>query len=403
MNVTSFIAKRYLISKKSHNIINIISWVSIAVILIASAALVIVLSAMNGLNEVVTGMYDSVEPDLVITSKNNKYFKLNTQQVSTLQNVPGVSYVSHCIEDNVLLKYDNNQIIVTIKAVDSLYQKMTRLDTLIIAGSYNLRRQNGNGILIGAGIASNLELQINGIADFVTIYVPTRGKVESINPLDAFNSQQLIPTGIINVNDDFNMKYAFIDITLAQNLFDTDGAFTSVLIGCADKKQVNKIQNIIIQSLGKQYEVKNKVQLNDVVYKTLSTEKLWTYIILSFILLLATFSIISSIGMLINEKKKDIKMLYNLGASNNMIKLLFIKEGFYITSLGAIIGIIIGIIICLLQQQFHIIAFDEQFVVPYFPIQILTGDIILILITVLFCGFLSALYPIIGFTKYKTF
>lgn len=399
MNLSFFIAKRYLFSKKSTNAINIISWISIIAIAITTAALVIVLSAMNGLTTVVADLYHAMEPDLKITSVNSKYI-LNTKSISSyLNTINGIKGVSYSIEENALIKLDDKQAIVTIKGVDKEFKSLTHFDTLIIDGKYMLANGRQNFGIFGRGIAYKLGLNVNDFVSPISIYSPKRGKVESLDPEDAFSRLSVSPAGIFSLNDDFDFKFVLIDLKAAQQLFDCPNGITSVEITITDNHLLPTIQNQLINKLGPNYLVKNRYQLNDILFKTLETEKLWTFLILAFILIIATFNIIGALTMLIIEKRKDIQTLYSLGSGQTLIRSVFMIEGFLITFMGAFIGLFLGLSICLLQQHFHLVTFDEQSIIPYYPIKMQLYDFICILILVLGIGLLAAIYPVRIFTK----
>lgn len=399
MNLSFFIAKRYLISKKSNNAINVISWISIVAIAVTTAALVIVLSAMNGLTSVVADLYHAIEPDLKITSVNSKYITNKDELTKKIKSIPGINGISYSIEENALIKLDDKQAIITVKGVDDQFKKLTQFDTVVIDGTYRFSYNNQYYGVFGRGIANKLGINVNDFVSPISIYAPKRGKVESINPEDAFNKLSISPAGIFSLNDDFDFKYVLIDLKAAQQLFDCSDAFSIIELSVADKKQLESIQAQLQETLGTNYQIKNRYQLNDVLFKTLETEKLWTFLILAFILVIATFNIIGALTMLIIEKKKDIKTLYNLGADQKFIQNIFMQEGFLITSVGAISGLIIGLVVCLLQQQFHFVTFDDQYVIPYYPIKMQLNDFIWILGVVMGIGFLAAIYPVRIFTK----
>lgn len=399
MNLSFFIAKRYLISKKSNNAINIISWISIVAIAVTTAALVIVLSAMNGLTSIVADLYHAIEPDLKITAINSKYISNKNDISEKIKSVKGVKELSFSIEENALMKLDDRQSIVTIKGVDSNFKNLTHFDTVVSEGSYQLSYNNQYFGVFGRGIANKLDINVNDFVSPISIYAPIRGKVESMNPEDAFNKITINPSGIFSLNDDFDFKYVFIDLKAAQQLFDCPDSFSIIELSVDDKADLETIQEQLQEKLGSQYLVKNRYQLNDVLFKTLETEKLWTFLILAFILVIATFNIIGALTMLIIEKKKDIKTLYNLGADQQFIRNIFMQEGFLITSVGAISGLIIGVIICVLQQQFHLVKFDATSIIAYYPIEMKIKDFIWILSVVMAIGFLAAIYPVRVFTK----
>jgi lipoprotein-releasing system permease protein len=399
LNLSFFIAKRYLISKKSNNAINVISWISIIAISITTAALIIVLSAMNGMTTIVADLYHAIEPDLKVTAIHSKYMGNKEELAKKIKSVPGINGISYSIEENALMKLDDKQAIITVKGVDDEFKELTHFDTVVVDGVYRFNYKNQYYGVFGRGIADRLGINVNDFVSPISIYAPIRGKAEGINPEDAFNRVSISPAGIFALNDDFDYKYVLIDLKAAQQLFDCPDAFSIIELSVDDKTQLKTIQEKLQKILGSEYLIKNRYQQNDVLFKTLETEKLWTFLILAFILVIATFNIIGALTMLIIEKKKDIKTLYNLGADQKFIRTIFMQEGFLITSVGAVSGLIIGLCVCILQQQFHLVKFDEQAVINYYPIELQLKDFIWILCVVMAIGFLAALYPVRIFTK----
>lgn len=401
MNLSLFIARRYLISKKSNNAINIISWISIVAIAITTAALIIILSAMNGLTSVVADLYHAMEPDIKITAEEGKVIKNKQAVLNKLRTIQEINRISCSIEENALIKLDDKQSVVTIKGVDETFAALTHFDTVVVNGIYRLKYNNQYYGVFGRGIAGTLGVNINDVISPVSVYAPRRGKVESIDPEDAFNKLNISPAGVFSLNDDFDFKYVLIDLKAAQELFEYGDDISAIEIGLSDKRKIEDVQDKIKEILGPGFFIKNRYQINDILFKTLETEKLWTFLILAFILVIATFNIIGALTMLIIEKKKDIKTLYHLGADQRFIRNIFMKEGLLITSVGAISGLIIGLGVCLLQQHFHLVKFDEQYVISYYPIQLQVKDFIWILSVVMAIGFLAAIYPVRVFTRNK--
>ena len=399
MNLSFFIAKRYLISKKSNNAINVISWISIIAIAVTTAALVVILSAMNGLTGVVADLYHAIEPDLKITAIHSKYITNADALSKKIKTIEGVKEVSYSLEENALIKLDDKQAVVTIKGVDEHFKNLTHFDTVITEGTYRFNYKGQYYGVFGRGIANKLGVNVHDFISPISIYAPTRGKVEGINPEDVFTKLAVSPAGVFSLNDDFDFKYVLIDLKAAQELFDCEQAISLIELSVTDKDNIKAIQAQLQDVLGADYKIKNRYQINDVLFKTLETEKLWTFLILAFILVIATFNIIGALTMLIIEKKKDIKTLYNLGADQQFIQLIFMKEGFLITAVGAISGLLIGLGVCILQQQFHFITFDDQYVIPYYPIKMEVKDFVWILSVVMGIGFVAAIYPVRIFTK----
>lgn len=387
-----------MVSKKSNNAINIISWISITAIAITTAALIIILSAMNGLTGTVANLYNVFEPDLKITVVKGKYFEANDKLVSEIKAIDGVKIISKTLSDKALLKNIDKQALVTIVGVDGNFNKVAQIESSVEDGVYGLNERNKRNILLGRGIANQLQVNIREFVNELSLFSPVKGKSGSLNPDDNFNQIYCTPTGIFSLNDEFDYQFAFVNIETAKKLFDEPNKVSAIQILC-DKGKSDDVQIALQEKLGENFVVKNRYQLNDVLFKTLETEKLATFIILAFILIIATFNIIGALTMLIIEKRRDIKTLYSMGASINLIRNIFMREGFLITGVGAIIGLLIGLFVCWLQMQFHLVKFGDEFIIPYYPIEIQIKDFVWIFGLIMSIGFFAALYPVRVFTK----
>ena len=399
MILSLHIAKRYLISKKSSNAVNIISWISLIAVAIGTCALVIILSGMNGLTNLVEDLYNSFDTDIEITAKEGKVFAADSLILSQIKSINGIEYVSQSVEDNVLLKYDNKQMLSTIKGVGKDFVKMTSFDTLIEEGLYATKGEQSNYMVLGKGVAGKLQINLNDKFSSITVYSPKRGKVSSLNPDDHFNEARIRPIGIFSINDEFDFKYSIIDIDLARELFDYTNEVSSIEIGLSKGANSDEVQNKLSKVLGTKYFIKNRFQQNALLFKTLESEKLWTTIILLFILIIATFNSIGAFTILILEKKKDILILKNLGANQSLINQIFFIEGLLITMVGAVLGIAIGLLVCWLQMTFGWVEFSSGYAAKAYPIDIRMLDILIIFGTVFIIGSLSALYSIRVFAR----
>lgn len=396
MNFSFFIAKRYLISKKSNNAINIISWISIIAIAITTGALIVILSAMNGLTGAVAGLYNTFEPDLKITAAKGKFFAADAAFLLKLKQTEGIEAVSQTFSDKALLKNNEKQTLVSVKGVDQNFSKVTKIDSSIIDGAYRLN-DTSNFVVLGEGVANILQVNIREFASELSLLSPSKGKTSSINPEDNFNQVYVMPNGIFSLNDEFDFQFVFVGLNTAKKLFSEPKKVSAVEIKC--NGDMHEVQEKLIETLGVDFTVKNRYELNDVLFKTLETEKLATFIILAFILIIATFNIIGALTMLIIEKQKDIKTLFSLGADLSLIRNIFMREGFLITGVGALIGLVLGLIVCWLQVKFHLVKFGDEFVIPYYPIDIQLKDFIWIFSLIMLIGFFAALYPVRFFTK----
>ena len=354
---------------------------------------------MNGLTGVVANLYNAIEPDIHITPSKGKFFKADDALLQKIRSVPGVQLLSQSISDNALIKNDDKQAIVTIKGVDDNFKLITHFDSVIKEGEFLLKAKNNYYAVFGRGIANQLQINVHDIVSSISLYSPKRGVEESLNPEDNFNQKYVFPSGTFSLNDDFDFKYVITDIELARDLFDCGNDISSIEIGLQKGADLKEVQKGIKTAIGEGFTVKNRFQLNDVLFKTLESEKLWTFIILAFILIIATFNIIGALTMLIIEKKKDIKTLYCLGANNNFIRNIFMGEGFLITFIGAGIGLTLGLVVCWMQIKFHLVTFDDQYVIPYYPIDMQAKDFVWIICLIMLIGFFAALYPVRVFTR----
>lgn len=396
MNLSFFIAKRYLISKKSHNAINIISGISVLGICIGTMALIIVLSAFNGLSDLVQSLYNSFDPDLEITLKEGKTFDPAAPELQSLKKIPGVVYFTEVVEGNALLKFNEKQCVATIKGVGEAFEKMSGFDTLMKQGNFNLAR---NQVVMGQGVGYILQTGPGDLFTPISVYAPKRGSVNSLNPEDGLNELKVYPSGLFGINDEFDYKYVLMSLQKAQELLDFKNEISSVELGLDHKMNLAAIQKQVDAALGDRFVVKNREQQNVLLYKTLRSEKLWTFIILVFILIVATFNVIGSLTMLIIEKKKDIRILSDMGADIRLIRRIFLMEGLMITVIGAISGILLGLLVCWLQMHFSLIKLSDGYVVDAYPISFRAFDFMAVSAIVLLIGFFAAWYPVRVFTK----
>ncbi|MBI3501667.1 MAG: ABC transporter permease [Bacteroidetes bacterium] len=419
MNLSLFIAKRYLISKKSHNAINIITYISVAGVSIGTMALIIVLSAFNGISDLVFGLYNTFDPDIKIIPKEGKTFLPDSIAFDKIKKLEGVAYYTEVLQENALLKYDDKQVIATIKGVSDDFVKMTRLDTVIREGEFRLMDEGRDRMddvdslhqpstinhqplysaVLGYGIARRLNISLTDFMHPLEIYIPKRGKQSYLNPEDAFTIRSVEVSGVFSLNDDFDFKYCILPLSLARTLLERKNELSAVEIGLEKGKDKNKIKDEIQNILGKEYEVKTRYEQNEVLFKTINSEKWWTFLILAFILVIATFNVIGSLTMLIIEKKKDIQTLMFLGADKLLIRKIFMREGLMITFTGAVAGLLLGLLLCWIQIQFKPVPFSEGFIVDAYPVKIVPMDLLLVFATVLFIGFFAAWYPVKIFTQ----
>ncbi len=399
MNLPVFIAKRYLFARKSHNAINIISGIAVGGVTVGTMALIVVLSVFNGFDNLVRSLFGSFNPDLQVTPKEGKTFIPDTAILHKIKNMPGVFDFAEVLEDKALLRYDEKQTIATIKGVTANYASISGIDSMIRQGSFTL--DNGREMLavVGQGIAYFLNIRLDVKINYrppVSVYVPKRMKTMPANPERAITRRYITPGGIFSIEQDFDTRYVIVPIEFARDLFGYSHEVTAIEIKLADKTASPKVQEQIAAIFGPAFEVKNRFQQNELFYKTMQAEKWAIFLILVFILAVASFNVIGSLTMLILEKKQDIGVLRSMGATISLIRKIFQTEGWLITVLGAVTGLALGLVICWLQIRYKLVKLhgSGSFVIDAYPVKIQAGDVIIIITAVLIIGYFAAWYPI---------
>ena len=399
MNLPLYIAKRYLFSKKSHNAINIISGISACGVALATLALVCTLSVFNGFQELVAGMFTAFDPELKITTTEGKTFDSRDSLVKLVRELPEVEVSTLSIEENAMVQYKGRQAVVTIKGVEDNFEQLTEIDSILYGyGKFVLYDEIVDYGIMGAQLSSTLGTGLRPI-DPIEVYAPKRGQqVNMANPTSSFEQAYLFSPGVVfAVNQEkYDATYVLTSMDFARRLFDYDTEITSLELKLKEGTNTGTVQRKIQQLLGADFQVQNRYEQQADVFRIMEIEKLISYLFLSFILLIACFNIIGSLSMLIIDKKEDVKTLRNLGADNRLIVRIFFTEGCLISLIGALIGIVGGIGLCLLQEHYGLIALGTQggFVVDAYPVSVQVGDVVLIFVTVLAIGCLSVWYPV---------
>jgi lipoprotein-releasing system permease protein len=391
-----YIAWRYLFARKSHNLINILSAISVSGLIIGTMSMVIVLSVMNGFESIITKMYNSFNPDFRIEAIKGKTIDLSTFPIDKIVAIKGVANYSAIIEENALLRYKNKQQIVTIKGVDQNFTKVSNIKSKVVEGKYLLQMHDANFMVIGYGIYDKMEMGINDFKSPISVYIPKRDNTVTLDPTEAFNSEQVFASGAFSIQEEFDTKYAIIPLRLAKKLLDYKNEVTAIEIAISNSKNSDKIQKQIKQFIGDNYQIKNRYEQQEILYKIIKSEKFAIFLILSFIILIAAFNLIGSISMLILEKKKDIVILRSLGASENLIQQIFLAEGLLISLAGAFLGLVLGGLISFIQQQFGIIRLQGSgtFIIDAYPVVIQMSDFLKVALIVTVIGFIAAWFPI---------
>jgi lipoprotein-releasing system permease protein len=400
MNFPFYIARRYLFAKKSHNAINIISSISVTGVAVGTLALIVVLSVFNGFDKLIKSLFNSFDPDLLITLAEGKTFEPDSLMIETLRKTEGVYVVAEVLEENALITYNHKQHIATIKGVCDNYPRITGLDTMIIDGRFVLFEKNQPYALVGQGVAYYLSVGLHFINPLV-IHVPRKGRQVSLNPETAFTKRHIFPSGIFTVEQEIDDKYVIVPLSFARELASADDEITALEIKIKPNARIKDVQSKIQLLLGESFIVKNRYQQKELFYRIMKYEKWAIFIILSFILAVASFNVIGSLTMLILEKKDDIDTLRSMGAESSLIRLIFLFEGWMISFGGALAGLALGLLICWVQIQFGIVRLGGggSFIIDAYPVDVRAGDVFSVLLIVLAIGFLAAWYPVRNMSK----
>ena len=398
MNLPLKIAKRYLVSKKSHSVINIISLVSVCGIAIASMALVCVLSVFNGFQDLIASLFSTIDPQIKVTPIQGKTFDASDPAIQEMAQWPEIVQISPVIEENVLLIYGDRQVPALLKGVTNQYEKQTRIDDIIIDGHFLLHDTVTDYATIGVGLANSLATGA-GFRRPLMAYVPKRkARINMANPSSSLSSGRLFMTAVFRVNQaEYDDQLAIVPIDFARRLFDYTTEASALEITLQKNANEANIMERIQGQLGDNFEVKNRIEQKEASFKMVQIEKWMSYLILGFILMIASFNAIGSLSMLIIDKKADIDTLKSLGADNRLISRIFLTEGWLISAVGAVTGIIIGILLCWGQQTFGWIKLGEMseaFIIEAYPVSVQLLDIAAVLALVLLLGFFTAWYPV---------
>jgi lipoprotein-releasing system permease protein len=376
--------------------INLISAISVVGLVIGTTGLIIGLSGFNGLDSLIKSLFSSFDPELKITIKEGKSFSTSGRSFEELRRMPDVAFYSEVVEDNALLNYGNRQVFATIKGVSDEYLKFSGIDSMITKGEFKLKDASNNYAVLGEILAYNLAVGLNQMEP-IDVFVPKKGKETSLLPAGNFNQKLIYPSGIFSIQQEIDSKYVVVPIDFAREIFEMPDKVSAIELKLKAGTNEKKAKAAISALIGSDFDVKNRYQQHDYLYKTMSGEKYAIYLILSLILIIASFNIVGSLTMLILDKKEDIAILSSMGASRSMIRNIFLFEGWLISFLGAIIGTLAGLAICQAQISWGLVKLSGEasaFIVDAYPMKIVATDILLAMVSVSLIGFLAAWYPV---------
>ena len=399
MNFSFYIARRYLFSKKSHNAINVISTISVCGVALATLALVCTLSVFNGFQDLVSTFFTAFDPELKVVPASGKVFDGQDSRVAELRGMPEIALVSESVEDNALVQYQGRQAMAVVKGVEDNFSELTPIDTILFGqGELLLHDEVVDYAIPGVQLLASLGTGIRFL-DPLEIYAPKRGaKVNMANPAASFNTGNLFSSGLVfAVNQEkYDGSYIITSLQFARRLFQYTTEVSALNLKLRPGADVDAVKEKIEKRLGDGFRVLDRYEQQADTFRIMEIEKLISYLFLTFILMIACFNVIGSLSMLIIDKRDDVATLRNLGADERQILRIFLFEGRMITFIGAVAGIVLGVALCVLQQEFGLISLGASgsFIVDAYPVSVHFWDVVLVFVTVIVVGFLSVWYPV---------
>ena len=400
-----FVARRYLFSKKSTNVINIISGISMLGVAVASMAMVVTLSVFNGFSDLVASLFTNFDPQIEITPREGKTAPADDPVLQSIKQLAEVEVATECVEDQAMAVYQDRQAMVTVKGVDDNFEQLTHIsDILLGEGRFELHAADMSYGIPGIRLAEALGLGYR-YDQPLNIYAPRReGQLDMNAPDEGFVVDSLYSPGVIfSVQQGkYDKGYVLTSIGFARRIFDQQGMISSLELRLKAGSDFEAVKSRISQLAGAKYHVRDRYEQQDDTFRIMKIEKLIAYIFLVFILIVACFNIIGSLSMLIIDKRDDVATLRALGANDRQVSQVFLLEGWLISAIGAVVGIFIGLLLCWIQQQFGVIALgrsEGSFIVDAYPVSVHPWDVVLVFVTVLVVSFLSAWYPVRHFSR----
>lgn len=400
MNYEFFIARRYIFSKKSHNAINIISGISVVGVAVATMALVCTLSVFNGFHDLVASLFTAFDPQLRITLAEGSTIQANDSRLQKVKKLDCVAVYTPVMEGQAMVVLNGQQHVVTIMGVADNFSKQTHIEDILYGeGSFGLHADVLEYGVVGLQLAAKMNLNID-FTEPLQVYAPKRGeRVNMANPLSSFNHQELQSPGVVFQvqQSKYDANYIITSLGFAQRLFDYQGRISSAEVKLKKGTSLSQAKKEIKVLLGDTFVVQDRYEQQDDVFRIMRIEKLISYLFLTFILLVACFNIIGSLSMLMIEKKHDVQTLRSMGATDRQICNIFMFEGRMISLAGAVVGLLLGLLLCWLQQQYGFITMGESegsFIVEAYPVSVHPWDLVLIFVTVLLVGWAAVWYPV---------
>ncbi|MBV6645472.1 MAG: ABC transporter permease [Cyclobacteriaceae bacterium] len=394
MNLPLFIARKYFLSGRKKNFINTISIISMLVVGAATMTLIVVLSVFNGLEGLLRGLYGGFDPQIVISARESKSFQYTSELEDKIIKTPGVQIASEVIEDNVLIRYKNAQRVVRMKGVSADFMDQGRINSSITSGSHHLDKDGIKYAIVGRGV--KYDLSINPANDFYTLqmYYPNEIKPGVVNPERVYNVKHILPGGIFAIEKYYDENYVFVPLEFASSLLNYEQKRTAIEVLLQPETDEEQVKQALIQRLGADYQVKLGEELHEDLYKILSIEKLFVFIIFTMIIAIASINLYFALSMLAIDKSRDIAILMTQGATKTLIAKIFLFEGAIIALGGAITGLVLGLLITYVQQQFGLISMGmATAIIDAYPVKIEWLDVLLTCISIVVITFFASFQP----------
>jgi lipoprotein-releasing system permease protein len=388
-----FFARRYLFSKKSTNAINIIATISVVGMILGSTALIIVLSVFNGFEDLITSLYNSFNPDIKIQASVGKVFTPDSTKIAALRQIKGVTAVSETVEEIAFFEYNRRQDFGVLKGVDANFQKCNGIIPAITSGRYALQNNEQHLAVAGMGMEYKLGLNVEDPFSAIKVYMPKRANSDALMGAP-FKVMPLVPAGTFAIQADFDAQYILSDIDFARQILSYyQGEVSYLEVGIDSTADIHTVQNEVKRVMGNDFIVKNRYEQDEAFYKIMNMERWIGFAIAAFTLLLVAFNMVGSLWMLVIEKRHDIAILKSMGATNQLVRNIFLAEGLLLSGLGMLVGFALSIAFILAQQYFGIIPLEGNMVVNSYPMSMRIGDFVLVALTVLSIGLVASYLP----------
>lgn len=400
MHFPFYIARRYLFSKKSHNAINIISAISVAGVAVASMALVVVLSVFNGFHDMVASFFTAFDAQLRVEPAQGKTARADDARLLRIKALPGIDVATECLEDKALAIYGDRQAMVTVKGVDDNFAQLTHITGILYGdGQFELHAGPLEYGVPGVRLAADLGLGAR-FDGFLTLYAPQReGQPDLADPESCFVADSLMSPGVVFAvgQSKYDKQHLLTSLAFARSLFGRDGELTSLELRVKPGADIQAVKREAQRLAGTAFRVLDRYEQQADTFKIMQIEKMMAFVFLTFILLVASFNIIGSLSMLIIEKRDDVRTLRSLGATDRQLRTIFLCEGRLIAVGGAVAGILAGLLLCFLQQQFGLVSLGDgtqNFIINAYPVSVHYTDVLLVFLTVLAIGWLAVWWPV---------